>query len=227
MKTKSIGEDRSVNSLSTDSEGEKKTIKIPPPRFHKITCTIKGTAPFVSNKMPASVVIEMKEAIQKSGTEAKKKRPARDLEKLYRESMHSTAEGWAGIPTNALKQAMIRACKITGFEMTDGKMALVVQPQAVSLEGIPLLRLRGEPQKLVMPVQTKGLPNISARAQWKEWQITDLTIEFDRDIFQMQDVANLLERAGKQVGLGAGRPFSQTSCGMGWGTFEVLQPILY
>jgi hypothetical protein len=34
---------------------------------------------------------------------------------------------------------------------------------------------------------------------------------------------NLLDRAGQQVGIGAGRPFSKKSVGQGWGTFSVDQ----
>jgi len=39
--------------------------------------------------------------------------------------------------------------------------------------------------------------------------------------FSGADIANLVLRAGIQVGIGEGRPFSKNSCGMGWGTFEI------
>jgi len=48
-----------------------------------------------------------------------------------------------------------------------------------------------------------------------------LVIEFDLDMFSTSDIANLLSRVGRQVGIGAGRPFSKTSCGQDWGRFEV------
>jgi len=47
-------------------------------------------------------------------------------------------------------------------------------------------------------------------------------IRFDQDTFSLQDVVNLLSRAGMQVGIGEGRPASKKSkCGMGWGMFRV------
>jgi hypothetical protein len=49
----------------------------------------------------------------------------------------------------------------------------------------------------------------------------NLRIDFDADIFTGADIANLVLRAGVQVGIGEGRPFSKNSCGMGWGTFEI------
>jgi hypothetical protein len=56
---------------------------------------------------------------------------------------------------------------------------------------------------------------------WREWSAT-LRIQFDADQFQTSDVANLLARAGLQVGIGEGRPDSKKSAGMGFGQFEVV-----
>jgi len=36
-------------------------------------------------------------------------------------------------------------------------------------------------------------------------------------------VTNLLARMGMQVGIGAGRPDSTDSAGMGWGTFRIAK----
>jgi hypothetical protein len=48
-------------------------------------------------------------------------------------------------------------------------------------------------------------------------------VRFDADQFTLRDIANLLLRAGMQVGVGEGRPDSKKSCGMGWGTFEIKE----
>jgi hypothetical protein len=48
-------------------------------------------------------------------------------------------------------------------------------------------------------------------------------LRWDADQFSVNDVMNLLSRAGVQVGIGEGRPFSKNSNGMGWGTWEVQQ----
>jgi hypothetical protein len=46
-------------------------------------------------------------------------------------------------------------------------------------------------------------------------------VRFDADQFKASDVVNLLQRAGAQVGIGEGRPFSKSSNGLGYGTFDV------
>ena len=55
----------------------------------------------------------------------------------------------------------------------------------------------------------------------REWE-ADLTVEFDADTITAESVVNLLDRAGRQVGVGEGRPFSKNSNGQGWGTFSVV-----
>ena len=49
-----------------------------------------------------------------------------------------------------------------------------------------------------------------------------IRIRFDADMFSLTDITNLLMRVGLQVGIGAGRPFSKDSCGMGWGLFDIV-----
>jgi len=56
---------------------------------------------------------------------------------------------------------------------------------------------------------------------WREGWEAVVHITFDADMLTATDVANLLSRAGMQVGIGEGRPDSKSSCGMGWGTFAV------
>jgi hypothetical protein len=54
------------------------------------------------------------------------------------------------------------------------------------------------------------------------WEAT-VRIRFDADLFTITDVANLLRRAGLQVGVGEGRPDSKKSAGMGWGIFDISE----
>jgi hypothetical protein len=48
-----------------------------------------------------------------------------------------------------------------------------------------------------------------------------VTLQFDGDFMSVDSAVNLLHRAGVNVGVGAGRPFSKMSAGQGWGTFEI------
>jgi len=55
---------------------------------------------------------------------------------------------------------------------------------------------------------------------WRKWGAT-VRIRYDEDQFTAEDVVNLLLRAGQQVGIGEGRPYSKTSNGLGFGLFKI------
>jgi hypothetical protein len=57
---------------------------------------------------------------------------------------------------------------------------------------------------------------------FESWQ-AKVRVRFDADLFTPADVANLMLRAGLQVGIGEGRADSPNSCGMGWGHFECVR----
>ncbi len=61
-----------------------------------------------------------------------------------------------------------------------------------------------------------------ARPCWDPGWEADLVIEFDADFLNEEEVTNLLYRAGRQVGIGEGRPMSPKSNGCGWGRFDVV-----
>jgi hypothetical protein len=107
--------------------------------------------------------------------------------------------------------------------MTLAKMAVFVLADGEDVEsGQPLVKIHGgKPERFTTYVRlADGSPDIKSRARWKKWHIR-LRVEFDLDMFSIDDVANLLTRVGRQVGIGAGRPFSKTSCGQDWGRFSL------
>ena len=63
-----------------------------------------------------------------------------------------------------------------------------------------------------------GVADIRVRPMWREWA-ADVKVSYDADQFTLQDVTNLMQRVGMQVGIGEGRPDSRDSAGLGWGTF--------
>jgi hypothetical protein len=66
-----------------------------------------------------------------------------------------------------------------------------------------------------------GSADIRVRPMWREWS-AKITLEFDADMISPNSVVNLLDRAGRQVGVCEGRPYSKNSVGQGWGTFTVV-----
>lgn len=198
---------------------------IPEPNIQTLVFKIQGTAPLVQHKFSKKA----REAIMATHREgstgrSKRKREARDFEKDYREAMHISEDGWNGIPAASFRSAMIDACRLVGFKMTHAKLAIFVKQDGLDIdEGTPLIRiLTGKPEQHVGHVRNEtGVVDIRSRPMWRKWSAR-LVIDYDADVFQAQDIANLLARAGAQVGVGEGRPNSKKSHGMGWGTFEIV-----
>jgi len=198
-------------------------ITISPPNFQYATVTIVGTAPYVMNKMSSENRREMMEN-QMAGSTAKKgkKRKPKDFDAVYRGAMHISQDGWYGMPASAFRAAMVSACRVVGFQMTKAKLAVFTEADGFDNDDLqPLIKIKGEPIRRDMAVRlATGKTDIIARPFFLDWS-AKVTLKWDADMFTATDVINLLMRVGIQVGIGAGRPDSKTSTGMGWGTFKV------
>lgn len=203
---------------------EPQQITISAPNLHTLGLRIVGVSPYMQAKFSEKSRQAMM-AKQAAGSVAKKgaKREARDFDADFRAAQHRAGEGWAGIPAAALRNACIDACRMVGFQMTRAKMSVFVEPDGFDVsDGTPLVRLDAkEPERTDMATRNAtGVVDIRTRPMWREWA-ADVRLTFDADQFTAQDVTNLLARAGLQVGIGEGRPFSKSSAGLGFGLFRV------
>jgi hypothetical protein len=117
---------------------------------------------------------------------------------------------------------MISACRVVGFKMTHAKLSVFVEPDGFDADdGTPLVRIYGEPMVHEGLVRNAtGVADVRWRPMWRQWHAF-VRVVYDADQFTLEDVSNLLARAGMQVGIGEGRPDSKMSAGMGWGTFRI------
>lgn len=202
-------------------------LSIPAPNFQVAEFTIIGTAPLIGNKFSARARAEMRKIMEAGSTAKKgKKREGKDFERCYKEAIHRSSDGWAGIPAPAIRNAMISACKIVGFFMSRAKLMVFALEDGFDEEdGTPLIRItKGEPQYAEHFVRNEsGVVDLRPRPMWQPGWEANVRIRFDADQFTLPDVANLLARAGLQVGIGAGRHDSAKSNGMGWGTFTIKE----
>jgi hypothetical protein len=212
-------------ATKTNSKATDRSLTIPAPNFQVAAFRIRGDAPLVMNKFSAKALEQMRKK-QEAGSTGKKgaKREPKDFQAAYENAIHRTGDGWIGIPATALRAAMISACKIVGFHMTKGKLAVFVQADGFEADGTPLIRItKGEPFYHEALVRNEtGVVDIRPRPMWNPGWEADVRVKYDADMFTLADVANLLMRAGAQVGILEGRPDSKKSTGQGWGTFEVL-----
>lgn len=199
-----------------------KVLTIPAPNFRTIAIEIKGTSPYLQNKFSKKAQEEIKRKMQAGSTaKSKSKKEPRNFEQDYENSKHVSQEGWIGIPAPAFRNACISACKTVGFHMTKGRLSIFIEADGYDkTDGTPLVKIEGSPEQNESPTRIQNTMNIAVRAMWREWSAL-VRIRFDADIFTVDDVVNLMMRAGMQVGIGEGRPDSRSSNGLGYGLFDI------
>ena len=202
----------------------KKTVTISAPKIKTATFEIVGVAPLVIHRFSAKTKNEMKMKMETGkAASSKKNREAKNTDDIYQEARYISKEGWDGFHAGAIRAALISACRLVGFKMTLAKLSVFVEADGWDAQEpqIPLIRIYGKPQKQedMARVET-GQPYVTVRAAFYDWS-AKVKIRFDADQFTVDDIYNLLYRAGSQVGIGEGRPDSKKSCGMGWGLFDV------
>ena len=210
----------------TGKNGNGATVTIAPPNLKVAVFIIEGTAPYVQNKFSAKASQIMKERQEAGGTAKKgKKRERKDFQAIYKAAQHISREGWNGIPAPAFRAAMVSACRICGFQMTRAKLAIFIEADGEDEDDqTPLVKFtRGEPEYTENHVRLEtGVIDIRPRPMWRAGWRASVRVRFDADMFTIDDVSNLFMRVGMQVGIGEGRPDSRKSCGMGWGTFKLV-----
>ena len=202
---------------------ESKHVVIAPPNLQRLAFMIYGTAPYVQHKFSTKTENMMLEAQMASKGTKRGAKNARDPEADFLGATHRTEAGGYGIPAGAIRSACISACKVAGFQMTKAKLSVFIETDEYDDKGTPLVPINGIPEISKEHVRlASGVASIAIRPMWREWSAS-VNVRWDGDQFTESDIANLLERAGQQVGIGEGRPDSKQSHGMGWGTFTLME----
>jgi hypothetical protein len=198
-------------------------ITISRPKFEAIALRLEGTAPYMQARFSKKAEMMKKMELGNLAKKGTKKEP-RDFERDFREAQHLSEEGWIGIPATAFRNACIDACRMVGFQMTRARMSIFIEADGLDAEdGSPLVRIDGEPEMSTMTTRNAtGVVDVRARPMWRRWSV-DVVVNYDADQFNANDVVNLMARAGQQVGIGEGRPFSRQSNGLGFGTFRIAE----
>lgn len=209
---------------STRTKFPKLEIKIGAPNIQTAEFEIIGTTPLVVHRFSAKAKAEMIDKMinpPKRGTRVQRK--PLDQEAQYNQARYVSKQGWDGFNAAAVRNALISACRLGNMKMTIAKLSVFVIADGVD---------RDEPQyNLVKIIGTRkrldavgrldnGSPNPVSRPMYSPWRCI-LRIAFDSDQLSVHDVANLLLRVGRQIGLCEGRYDSKNSAGQGWGCFEL------
>ena len=215
-----------LDNVKTTSKAGATAVVITPPHFERAAVLIRGTAPYMQHKFSQKSLAAIEQKHREGSRSAKgSKKLARDFEAEWLAATHISKDGWSGIPAPSFRNAMIDACRMAGYQMTRAKMSIFVEPVDGydHEDGTPLIRIIGEVDPMSKPMPTRnetGVVDLRARPQWSQWECL-VPLRWDADQFSATDVINLLARAGVQVGIGEGRPYSKNSNGLGLGTWEI------
>jgi hypothetical protein len=208
------------------SKTTEETITIKPLNNQYIKLTLEGTAPLMQAAFPAKVKQAMMSKMLAGPTASKgKKREARDFESDFLQAQHISTDGWVGVPASSLRNACIDVCRTAGFKMNFARMSIFVMADGHDKDsGYPLIKLDALPpeQTEMATRNATGVCDIRVRPMWRAWKL-HVTFKYDADQFTASDIVNLISRAGEQIGIGEGRPYSKSSNGLGFGTFKIAQ----
>lgn len=218
-----------ATTAKSKDDAAARTVTISPPRLGLARFELVGSSPLVIHRFSGRALQKLRET-QERGSQARSRRirEPRDFEADFLEAAHIATEGWYGVHAGALRAALISACKLVGFHMSKAKLAIFPVPDGFDkVDHVPLLRIDGPPPEMLLMAarNASGVVDLRARPQWREWKLHPRII-WDRDQFSLDDITNLLIRAGTQVGIGEGRYDSRESFGLGWGTFDVADVTL-
>jgi hypothetical protein len=210
-----------------EAKAKKGTVTITPPNLQTAAFRIRGTAPYVQNKFSKREIdlIKAKQEAGSTSTKVKKRAP-KEFQRAFEEATHRGPNGEYGIPATAFRCAMIDACRMAQFKMTMAKPSVFVLADCADVDDYTpmVLITKGKPKYFEATVRPQlGKMDIRVRPLWEPgWEAT-VRIQYDADQFTLTDVANLLHRAGLQIGVGEGRAFSKISNGCGWGFFTLIE----
>jgi|TARA_Y100000310_G_scaffold223798_1_gene225670 hypothetical protein len=204
----------------------KERVEITAPNMEIVQFEITGTTPYVQLRFTQKAREQMM-ADMEMGSKQKKKskeKPPRDFDEDYKQAMYESYDGWRGIPSTAFRNAMIAACRIVGFVMTQAKLEVFCEQDGFDkTDDTPLVRIIGEPKRFIKEVRNaNGNCDLRVRAKFWPWSAV-VSVRYDADCFTIEDITNLMHRVGLQVGVGEGRYCSPKSCGQGWGAFSIAK----
>lgn len=224
-----------INRIASEVE---KVAVIQPLRIGKLSFKLKGTSTLVTHPLGEKA---RKEMLQKqTGTKKTTKHAPRCPMQEFLDSfywidqtpprpkkvvddvpIYDEDEVWEvvnkakfGIPITGFKNALISACRNQDMKMTQMRQACFVSgtehPDWAIIEGKPEWRAD------ICRIQKK-IPHEVFRPGWNEWS-TSIRIEWDLNVLNEHQIANLLSVAGYYVGICEGRPEKSA---LGWGRWEI------
>jgi len=199
-------------------------VTVAPIDMRSASFKLEGTSPLGVARFSQKALLEIQGKQEAGSTsKAKKEKTARDFDADYENSKYVSEDGWLGVNASCFRNGTISVSKICGLVMTRVKLAaFVIADGQDKLDGTPLVRVYGEPQKWIAPVRNAdGSFDLRSRCRWPKWKMRVL-MEYDAGVITISDLTNLMVRLGRQAGICEGRPDSKKGPGIGMGLFRLV-----
>ncbi len=184
---------------------KKNEISIPEIKISVLEITLVGDSPILMNKFSERAKRMM---LEKSTGAARGAREARNPEQEWKDAMYAEADGSLYAPATWFKGAFVNACSfVDGITKVQARGAVHVVGERVTLKcgkatiNASTVRLHG------------GTTMERFRPEIFPWEVT-LQVRYNKDILTADQIANLFNNAGFQVGVGDWRPQKNGSFGM-------------
>jgi hypothetical protein len=206
---------KTTATTATTKEKSVVPVNLRPVEFRHMKVRIEGLNQYVQHQWDE----KNKETIRKKKTgEARHK--IRDKcvpEDECEAATYKLSDGRYAVPVTSIKKAMLGAAhKDYGLPKTvvAGSVFIHAEEGTLALLATPGHKMRED----VVRVGNQQA-DLRFRPQFDKWAV-DLLIEYDSETLNPELIVNLIERAGRKVGIGEGRPEKQS--GLDWGRFHVV-----
>lgn len=180
-----------------------RTAMLRPMKLETISIKIEGVTPLIQHAWSdkAKGMIRDKQAGKKT-----KNRDVRDPHKEFEDATYRTKKGGYAVPLMSIKNAIISAAhKDLGVEKTLVRKAIFLKAPDPN---DPMMA----PIECDAPVMREdfvrvgvGAADLRYRPQFDRWEAFVL-VEYDTELVTVDDIVNLINRAGFGVGIGEWRP---------------------
>lgn len=175
-------------------------IKLKPINQKVVNLTVEGISPIIQHQWDEKAARMMRD--KKAGKKTKE-RSICDPEAEFMAATYRMPDGGYAVPVTAIKGAIISAAhKDIGIEKTLVRKAVFIR--AAPHQMIPMTC--SEPRMREDHVRVgNNSADLRYRPEFQQWEVP-LTIDIDAELLTVEDLINLINRAGFGVGIGDWRP---------------------
>jgi hypothetical protein len=206
MSTKTItSPKREIAPVGLNGKHEEQLlVNLPKLDLRTMKISLVGDSSLLCNRFSEKAKQQM---LDKQMKKAKQGKEAKDPEQCFRDSLYHLPGEKFGFPTIAFKGAAVDACThVDGITKVEARGAFHVLGEYAEIKGKP------QPHTATVRIGM-GTTDIRIRGEFPEWS-TELTVRYNANTLQPEQIINLFNVAGFAIGVGEHRPQKDGSNGM-------------